>query len=86
MDESSRDMESYRESGEERVVLFHGFSPAELNNLIDALKTAPAFNRDVIMATTTQTSLTWKVIDLIEELTREKAYFKQQEQRTGEES
>ena len=79
MDDSFREMASYRESGKERVVLFHGFSAAELNGLIDALKTAPAFSREIIMATTTETSLTWKVQDLIQELTREKAYFKQQE-------
>lgn len=79
MDDSFHEMTSYRESGTEKVVLFHGFSAAELNTLIDALKRAPAFSREIIMATTTETSLTWKVQDLIQELTREKAYFKQQE-------
>ncbi len=79
MDDSFNDMETYRETGKDRVVLFHGFNPSELNALIDALKTSPAFSREIIMATTTETSLTWKVNELIAELAREKAYFTQQE-------
>ncbi len=79
MDDTFRKMESYEETGKERMILFHGFTPKELNSLIEALKTAPEFSREIVMATTTPTSLTWKVQELIDELSREKAYFKQQE-------
>ena len=60
----------------QRVILFHGFPPEELNALIDALKLSQTFDRrKIIMATTTEQSINWQVRDLIDELVQEHAYF-----------
>ncbi len=65
----------------ERVILFHGFTREELMLLINLLNSHPQVPRDIIMATTTETSLQWKVADLISELAKEHQYFKQQQKK-----
>ncbi len=62
---------------EERVVIFHGFTREELDRVLRALKSALGRDVDLIPAVTTPTSLEWKVKDLIEELRKEHAYFKE---------
>ena len=64
----------------QRVILFHGFTREELMLLINLLNSYPQVPRDIIMATTTETSLQWKVRDLIKELTKEHEYFKKQQE------
>lgn len=67
----------------QRVILFHGFTREELMLLTNLLNSHPQVPRDIIMATTTETSLTWQVKDLITELAREHEYFKKQEREKG---
>ena len=64
----------------QRVLLFHGFSREELMLLINLLNSHSQVPRDIIMATTTETSLNWSVADLLAELAKEHEYFKKQRQ------
>ncbi len=59
----------------ERVILFHGFSQEELSALVTLLKGSPRLPEETILATTTETSLEWKVQDLIRELSQEHRFF-----------
>ncbi len=63
---------------DERTIIFHGFSGEELETLIKILKKNFPDYKDIILATTTKTSLEWKVKDLINELIEEREYFKKQ--------
>lgn len=76
-----RPLEEVAQPQGEKVIIFHGFSREELMSLINLLNSTPQLPKDIIMATTTETSLNWKVKELIEELAKEHEYFKAQEKR-----
>jgi len=57
MDEKALNLEEFEKLKEQPVILFHGFSGEQLNALIDTLKHSPAFASNIIMATTTPTSV-----------------------------
>ncbi|ODN29934.1 DUF3783 domain-containing protein [Fervidobacterium thailandense] len=62
-------------SENERIVILHNFENFEIIKLMKILKENFP-ERDLIFASTTPTSLEWKVSDLIEELRKEHEEFK----------
>ncbi|AEC51145.1 hypothetical protein PNA2_0227 [Pyrococcus sp. NA2] len=56
-----------------KFIIMHNLTNEEIKNVIKLVK--PRF-KDVIFATTTPTSLTWRLEDLLQELIREDEYFK----------
>ena len=66
---------SYKRLGDERIVLFHDIENGKIRELI--LKIRKIIQGHIIFATTTPTSIKWKVRDLIEELKEEDRYFMQ---------
>jgi len=80
MNDEYRKMEEIKNSGEEKAIIFHGFSHEELNLLIRTIKKVPDAPKDIIRAVTTPTSLEWKVKDLIEELSKEHRYFREKKE------
>ncbi len=79
-DDTMKSLEESEFPQGQRVILFHGFTREELMLLINLLNSHPQVPRDIIMATTTETSLQWKVADLLGELAKEHEYFKKQKQ------
>ena len=67
----------------EKVIIFHGFTGEELETLIKILKKDFPKYKDTILATTTETSLNWKVKELINELIEEREYFKKQSKKNS---
>ncbi|ABS60415.1 MULTISPECIES: DUF3783 domain-containing protein [Fervidobacterium] len=62
-----------------KVVLLHNFEKSEILKLMKAVKeTFPG--EEIIFASTTPTSLEWKVKDLIDELNKEHEEFKKMKQ------
>ncbi|MFN4224655.1 MAG: DUF3783 domain-containing protein [Fervidobacterium nodosum] len=62
-----------------KVVLLHSFEKSEILKLMKAVKeTFPG--EEIIFASTTPTSLEWKVKDLIDELNKEHEEFKKMKQ------
>ena len=76
MDKKQSNFEKFEKLKEQPVILFHGFSAEDLNVLIDTLKQSPAFDSNIIMATTTETSVQWHIKDLLIELSEERAALK----------
>ncbi|MCK5879036.1 MAG: DUF3783 domain-containing protein [Holophagae bacterium] len=76
MDEKKPNLEEFEKLKEQPVILFHGFSAADLNVLIDTLKQSTAFDSNIIMATTTATSIQWRIKDLLIELSEERVALK----------
>lgn len=74
---------------EQKVIILHGFNKAEILKAMKIIK-ENFQGEDIIFASTTPTSLTWKVEDLINELKQEHEEFKrmrqikQQEGKQGE--
>ena len=66
---------SYKRLGDERIVLFHDIENDKIRELI--FKMRKIIPEHIIFATTTPTSLKWKVGLLIEELKEEDRYFMQ---------
>jgi hypothetical protein len=60
-----------KNKSEKKVIIFHGFSGEELTLILDGLSKIEGKPANIIMATTTETSLKWKVKDLIGELIKE---------------
>ncbi len=60
-----------KSNSDKKVIIFHGFSGDELNIILDGLAKIENKPENIIMATTTKTSLKWKVKDLIGELVQE---------------
>jgi D-ribose pyranose/furanose isomerase RbsD len=77
------------ERKEQKVVILHGFDKPEILKVMKLLK-ENFQGEDLIFASTTPTSLTWRVEDLINELKQEHEEFKkmrqikQQEGKQGE--
>ncbi len=67
-----------KEKTNEKVIIFHGFTGEELETLIKILKKNFPKYKETILATTTETSMNWKVKELINELIEESEYFKKQ--------
>lgn len=66
-------------SQNKKVVLLHNFEKSEILKLMKVVKeTFPA--EEIIFASTTPTSLEWKVKDLIDELNKEHEEFKKMKQ------
>jgi hypothetical protein len=63
----------------EKVIILHGFSNEEAVKILRSVKAASENPSELIFASTTPTSLEWKVSELIAELTEEHVYFKNQE-------
>ncbi|MGQ9855193.1 MAG: DUF3783 domain-containing protein [Fervidobacterium sp.] len=59
----------------EKIIIMHGFEKAEILQLMRVVK-ENFQGEELIFASTTPTSLTWKVQDLIEELKSEHEEFK----------
>ncbi len=72
-----------KEKMNEKVIIFHGFTGEELEILIKILKKDFPKYKDTILATTTETSLNWKVKELINELIEEREYFKKQSKKNS---
>lgn len=77
MSENKANLEEFEKLKEQPVILFHGFSGEDLNALIDTLKHSPSFPGNIIMATTTPTSIQWRIKDLLKELSEERAALKE---------
>lgn len=60
-----------------RFLLLHGFTEEELHVLIKICKTLFP-DKDLVFAVPTDTSMQWKVSELIEEVLKEHEYMKQQ--------
>lgn len=58
-----------------KVILMHGFTNEEVTKILDAYKKISQMPSS-IFAATTETSLNWKVKDLIAELEKEHEEFK----------
>ncbi len=72
----TQEAEEFEKLNEQPAILFHGFSSEQLNQLIDTLKQSPAFSGNIILATTTPTSIQWPVKELLKELANERAQLK----------
>ncbi len=62
---------------EQRVIIMHGFPYEEIDRVMRAVKGEFPPPRDIIFAKTTENSLTMKVADLIEDLTEDHTYLKE---------
>lgn len=65
----------YNRFGEERIVIMHDVDRERIRNLIWEIR--KIISMHIIFATTTSTSLKWKIADLISELKEEDMYFMQ---------
>ncbi|WP_448375407.1 DUF3783 domain-containing protein [Fervidobacterium sp.] len=63
------------EGKEQKVVILHGFDKSEILKVMKLIK-ENFQGEDLIFASTTSTSLTWKVKELIDELKKEHEEFK----------
>ncbi|WP_048146570.1 DUF3783 domain-containing protein [Pyrococcus abyssi] len=63
-----------------KFIIMHNASNEDIKRVIKLVK--PKF-KDVIFATTTETSLTWRLDDLLQELIREDEYFKRRKLAKG---
>lgn len=62
---------------QQRVIIMHGMTKAEIDLVMRAAKKQLENPRDVIFAMTTENSLKMKVADLIEDLTEDHNYLKE---------
>ncbi len=67
--------ENYQVLGEQRMVILHNVPKENLSNLISEIR--KEIGRHIIFATSTPTSLKWKISDLMEELLEEDRYFRE---------
>jgi len=75
-DDSFEKFEDVNKEREEKVIIMHGITKEELDILMKLIKENFNNYKDFIFATTTDNSLSWKLQDLIGELTKEHEYFK----------
>ncbi len=61
----------------QKTIVLHGFTKEELVPFIRFIKQGIPEMKNAIFASTTPTSLEWKLSDLIEELSKEHAYMQQ---------
>jgi 3-deoxy-D-manno-octulosonic-acid transferase len=59
-----------------KVVLLHGFSAAEINAVLRAVKSAVEDPQDIAFAMTTPTNMGWKVRDFIADVRGDHEYLK----------
>jgi len=72
------------EGKEQKVIILHGFDKSEILKVMKLLK-ENFQGEDLIFASTTPISLTWKVEDLINELKQEHEEFKRMRQTNRQE-
>lgn len=60
----------------QRVIIMNGFSAAEMDTILKAVKKSVSDPKDVIFAMTTKTSVEMKLRDLIEDMTEDHEYLK----------
>lgn len=65
----------YNRLGKERIVIMHNVDKERIRNLIWEIR--KIISTHIIFATTTSTSLKWKIANLISELKEEDTYFMQ---------
>lgn len=65
-----RKIEGNEQEKGKKVILLHNFKDSEVKEFLEMLK-GNNYLSNSIVAVTTETSLQWKVIDLMEELIRE---------------
>jgi len=70
--ESCRE-DDYESWGEDRIVILHGYEKEEAVKIMRRIKELMPYH--IIFATTTHTSLQWKLENLIDELREEDLYF-----------
>ena len=68
--------ENYQVLGEQRMVIMHNVSKENLSKIMSEIR--KEIGKHIIFATSTPTSLKWKVSDLMEELLEEDRYFREQ--------
>ena len=69
-----RDFEGNGTWHERKFAIMHGMNNEEVKKVLGVFKTQGI--KDVIFATTTETSLNWELSDLLNELLEEDEYFK----------
>lgn len=69
---------------EQKVIILHGFDKSEILKVMKLIK-ENFQGEDLIFASTTPISLTWKVEDLINELKQEHEEFKRRRQTNPQE-
>ena len=62
---------------EQKIVILHGFSPEEAVAILKAVKTTVPGAADAAFATSTETSLDWKLSYLVEHITEEHRQFRE---------
>lgn len=60
--------------GQQRIVIMHDIPKEEIGSTINSIK--KMIDKHIIFATSTPTSLQWKIRDLVEELLEEDRYFR----------
>ncbi len=68
--------ENYQILGDQRMVIMHDVPKENLSKLISKIR--KEIGKHIIFATSTPTSLKWKISDLMEELLEEDRYFREQ--------
>lgn len=66
-----KSIDKLESNSEKKVIIFHGFSGEELNLVLNGISKIEGKPENIIMATTTKTSLKWKVKDWLKELISE---------------
>ncbi len=67
--------ENYKVLGSQRIVIMHDVPKEELSKIINDIR--KKINTHIIFATSTPTSLKWKIGNLMEELLEEDRYFRE---------
>jgi len=71
-----KNTENYKVLGEQRMVIMHDVPKENLSKIIRDIR--EEIGEHIIFATSTPTSLKWKISDLMEELLEEDRYFRGQ--------
>lgn len=61
----------------QRVIIMNGFSTEEIDTILKTLKQALSDPQDIMFAMTTKTSVEMKLRDLIEDMSEDHEYLKQ---------
>jgi hypothetical protein len=61
---------------EGKLILVHGFTQAEINAVMRAVKSAVSDPAGIAFAVTTETNVEWKVRDLVAEVLQEHEYMR----------
>ena len=71
-----KNAENYQVLGEQRMVIMHDVPKESLSKIMRDIR--EEIGQHIIFATSTPTSLKWKISDLMEELLEEDRYFREQ--------